>query len=65
MENRVVKSLVLDKFGENMLFSCSPDRSKSSLIYWKYTIGGSKKQSLSIVVILFCVFIIRHRLLIV
>ncbi|CAG9562097.1 unnamed protein product [Danaus chrysippus] len=31
IENRVVKSLLIDKFGENILFSYPTDRSKSSL----------------------------------
>nr|CAH7753441.1 unnamed protein product [Callosobruchus chinensis] len=33
IENRVVKSLLIDKFGENLLFSYPADRSKSSLAF--------------------------------
>lgn len=33
IENRVVKSLVIDKFCENILFSYPTDRSKPSLVF--------------------------------
>lgn len=33
VENRVMKSLLIDKYGENVLFSYPSDRSKSSLVF--------------------------------
>ena len=33
VENRVIKSLLIDKYGENVLFSYPADRSKSSLVF--------------------------------
>ncbi len=33
VENRDIKSLLIDKYGENVLFSYPTDRSKSSLVF--------------------------------